>query len=148
VEIQNEVQIRILAPADGAQLDKVAAGVFDGPIINRWKAEFLADPRHHLAVAIINDQIVGMASAVHYVHPDKGPELWVNEVGVAPSFQRQGIAKQLLSCLFQHGATLGCSEAWVLTEEKNVAAIHLYAGAGGKNPDEAAVYFTFSLKAD
>ena len=28
------------------------------------------------------EQIVGFASAVHYVHPDKPPELWINEMGV------------------------------------------------------------------
>ena len=27
--------------------------------------------------------MVGFVSAVHYVHPDKGPELWINEVSVS-----------------------------------------------------------------
>ncbi len=60
-----------------------------------------------------------MASAVHYVHLDKVPELWINEVGVAPSHQRQGIGRRLLEALLQHGRALGCAETWVLTEEEN-----------------------------
>jgi hypothetical protein len=77
--------VRLLGPGDAAVLDRVVEGVFDNPIDPLWRAEFFADPRHHLAVAIDGDLVVGMASAVHYVHPDKPPELWVNEVGVAPA---------------------------------------------------------------
>ena len=78
------VAIRRIGPDDAAVLDRVADDVFDYPIDPRWTAEFLADRRHHLAVALDGDLVVGMASAVHYVHPDKPPELWINEVGVAP----------------------------------------------------------------
>ena len=41
--------------------------------------------------------IVGFASGVHYVHPDKPAELWINEVGVAPTHQRQGIGRRLIA---------------------------------------------------
>jgi hypothetical protein len=49
--------------------------------------QFLSDPRHHLAVAIDEGWVVGMASAVHYVHPDKAPQLFINEVAVTPPYQ-------------------------------------------------------------
>jgi hypothetical protein len=75
--------IHMLGRDDSSVLNCVAPDVFDNTIDPRWTAEYLADPRHHMAVAIIGEQVVGMASAVHYVHPDKAPELWVNEVGVA-----------------------------------------------------------------
>lgn len=79
--------IRVLGRDESDVLSNVAAGVFDHAIDPRWAAEFMADPRHQLAVAIENGQVVGMASAVHHVHPDKPPELWINEVGVAPTNQ-------------------------------------------------------------
>jgi hypothetical protein len=63
--------IRILGPADVSVLDHAASGVFDHTIDPRWTAEFLGDARHHLAVAIDEGQVVGIGSAVHYVHPDK-----------------------------------------------------------------------------
>lgn len=135
--------VRILSPHDASVLDSVAPGVFDNAIDPRWTAEFLADPRHHLAVALVGGQVVGMASAVHYVHPDKPPELWVNEVGVSPAHQGQGIGKQLLAALFARGRALGCGEAWVLTEEGNGAARRLYAAVGGK--EAGVVYVTFPL---
>ncbi len=125
-------RIKILEPGHASVLDRVSPGVFDNPIDPRWTAEFLADSRHHLAVAIDGDMVVGMASAVHYVHPDKPPELWINEVGVAPTHRTQGIGRRLLDALFERGRALGCRQAWVATEPGNLPARRLYAGAGGK----------------
>jgi ribosomal protein S18 acetylase RimI-like enzyme len=142
------VDIRILGPADGAVLQNVAPDVFDNPIDMRWSAEFLSDPRHHLAVAIENNQVVGMASGVHYVHPDKPPELWVNEVGVAPTHQGRGVGRQVLAALLAHGRTLGCAEAWVLTSYSNTAARRMYAATGGIEEDEAPLMITFPLAGD
>ena len=61
--------IRVLGSDDTAVLEQVAVDVFDNEVDPRWSTEFLADPRHHLAVALDDGQAVGMASAVHYVHP-------------------------------------------------------------------------------
>jgi ribosomal protein S18 acetylase RimI-like enzyme len=135
--------IRFLGPADAAVLANVAPEVFDNEIDPRWTAEFLADPRHHIAVALSGEQVVGMATAVHYLHPDKAPELWINEVGVAPSFRNQGIGKQLVAMLLSRGRALGCTEAWLGTEESNTAARRLYAAVGGV--EDSMVYVTFEL---
>jgi aminoglycoside 6'-N-acetyltransferase I len=124
------VSIRILGRADASVLDRVAPGVFDDAVDPTLTAEFLADPRHHIAVAVHVGEVVGMATAVHYVHPDKPSELWVNEVGVAPAYQRRGIGTRLLEALFEHGRALGCKEAWLGAEEANVAARRLYARLG------------------
>ena len=135
--------IRLLGPADAAVLANVAQEVFDNELDPRWTAGFLADPRHHIVVALAGEQVVGMATAVHYVHPDKGPELWINEVGVAPSFRNQGIGKQLIAMLLSRGRAVGCTEAWLGAEESNTAARRLYAAAGGV--EEPMVYVTFEL---
>jgi len=137
--------IRLLGPTDVSVLDNVASGVFDNEVNPRWTAEFLADPRHHMVVAMVGEQVVGMASAVHYLHPDKPPELWVNEVGVAPIHQNHGIGKQLVTTLLSHGRSLGCTEAWLGTEQSNIAARRLYAAVGGQ--EEPMVYVTFQLVA-
>jgi ribosomal protein S18 acetylase RimI-like enzyme len=138
--------IRVLGASEAAVLDRVAADVFDNDVDARWTAEFFADPRHHLVVAIDEDTVVGMASAVHYVHPDKPPELWINEVGVAPSHQRQGIGRALLETLFALGRELGCREAWVLTEDENAAARGLYAAVGGEETRPVMVSFELASR--
>ncbi len=139
------ISIRILGPEDGAVLQHVAPDVFDNPIDARWSAEFLADSRHHLAVAIDDGLVVAMASALHYVHPDKPRELWVNEVGVAPTHQGRGIGRQTLAALLAHAKTLGCQEAWVLTSADNGAARRMYAAVGGREEAEPPVMITFDL---
>lgn len=137
--------IRVLTADDAAALDRVAPGVFDQPIDPRWSAECLADPRHHLAVAIEDGVIIGMASGVHYVHPDKPPELWVNEVGVAPTHQGQGIGRRLLTALFEHARALGCDEAWVLTDRSNERARRMYAAAGGVEARDDTLMIAFYI---
>jgi GNAT superfamily N-acetyltransferase len=135
------LEIRILRAGDERILDNVADGVFDGPVDNALRAEFLRDPRHHLSVGIEDGIVVGFASAVHYVHPDKPPQLWINEVAVSPSHQRKGIAKAVLSALISLGRELGCTEAWVLKDEANAAARALYRSAGGMESAHIMVSF-------
>ncbi len=138
-------EVRLLGVGDEALLADVAPDVFDNPVQPRLAAEFLADPRHHLAVALDAGRIVGFASAVHYVHPDKPPDLWVNEVGVAPTHQRRGVATELLRALFDAGRAVGCGEAWVLTERSNVPAMRLYGALGGLEATDDTVMFEFPL---
>ena len=135
------LEIRLLGRDDAPVLDHVAAGVFDHPVDPARTREFLDDARHHLAVAVEDGCVVGMASAVHYVHPDKAPQLFVNEVAVAPTHQSRGIARQLFALMLAHGRALGCTEAWVGTEETNTHARRLYAGADGM--PEPFVMYTF-----
>jgi aminoglycoside 6'-N-acetyltransferase I len=143
------MEIRILRRGDEAVLANVAPDVFDDPVDAGAAAEFLADPRHHIAVAVEDGVVVGFASAVHYVHPDDPrPELWINEVGVAPAARGQGVAKALLHAVLEVGRALGCSEAWVLTDRANAAAMRLYAAFSGLEPPEDAVMFTFRLDTD
>jgi GNAT superfamily N-acetyltransferase len=139
------VEIRVLGREDSSVLGNVAAGVFDHPVATAWCTEFFEDPRHHLVVALEEEVVVGFASAVHYVHPDKPPELWINEVGVAPSHQRQGIGRRLLAALLDLGGRLGCVQAWVLTSPGNTAARQLYAAAGGQEAAELSVMYEFPL---
>jgi ribosomal protein S18 acetylase RimI-like enzyme len=141
------VEIKLLGPTDSHYLNEVAEDVFDDPIIESAAQEFLNDPRHRLVVALDNDVVVGFVSAVIYVHPDKpAPELWINEIGVAPTYQRQGIGKALLQYLLEESKQLGCTEAWVLTDRANLAAMAMYKSAGGVETPPDPTMFTFKLQ--
>jgi ribosomal protein S18 acetylase RimI-like enzyme len=125
------IEIRVLGKGDEAILARVAADVFDSPIHPDLTREFLNDPRHHIAVAIDDSLVVGFASGVHYLHPDKPPELWINEVGVAPTHHRRGLGRQVVEALLDVGRARRCRSAWVLTDRGNLAAMALYSRAGG-----------------
>jgi aminoglycoside 6'-N-acetyltransferase I len=140
------IEVKLLTTADGDRLRRVAADVFDDPIDPGRASEFLRDPRHQLVVALDEDVVVGFVSAVVYVHPDKPqPELWINEVGVAPTHHQRGIGRRLIEVMLDAGRQLGCREAWVLTERSNPAAMRLYAASGGDESADDVVMFTFDL---
>lgn len=141
-----QVEVRLLGPGDAAVFTRCAEGVLDDQIDWRRAREFLADPRHHLAAAIIDGVVVGLVSAVHYVHPDKShPELWINEVGVAEAHRRQGLGRRLLEAILEAGRAAGCREAWVLAERGNQAAVALYRAAGASEPAVDQVMLEFKL---
>jgi ribosomal protein S18 acetylase RimI-like enzyme len=136
------IDIKVLHAGDEQLLANVAEDVFDHAVDVSTAARFLADPRHHIAVAVDEGKVVGFASGVHYLHPDKPvPELFVNEVGVAPSHQGRGLGKAVMNALLQHGRELGCSQAWVLTDRDNTAAMRLYTACGGKDTDHVMLEF-------
>jgi GNAT superfamily N-acetyltransferase len=139
------VDIVMLEASNEALLRNVAPDVFDNPVDPRLAAEFVRDPRHHLAMAIHDSQVVGMASGVHYVHPDKAPELWINEVAVSPAHRGLGVGRRLVERLCERGRELGCVEAWVLTDHDNPAAMRMYANAGGVEHPVAVAMFEFRL---
>jgi GNAT superfamily N-acetyltransferase len=142
------MEIRILQPGDEDVLRMVGPDVFDSPSDRPATSEFLRDSRHHIVVAIDGGVVVGFASAVHYVHPDKpSPELWINEVGVASTHRGRGLGKAILQKLFDRARTLGCVEAWVLTDRGNQGAMRLYGSRGGIEAPTDQVMFTFRLDA-
>ena len=140
------VEIKLLTSADSHYLNNVAEDVFDDPVVEVSAQEFLNDPRHRLVIALDGHLVVGFVSAVIYLHPDKpAPELWINEVGVAPTHQRQGIGKRLLQAALENAKQAGCTEAWVLTERTNEAAMAMYKSAGGDETLPDPTMFTFKL---
>jgi len=139
-------KVRLIGPEDLDLLDRVAKNVFDNPIVESSAREFLGDARHRLVVALDENTVVGFVSAVIYVHPDKpAPELWINEIGVAPSHQRQGIGKALMQAILEEAKRSGCSEAWVLTDRTNLPAMAMYTRAGGEEAVPDQTMFTFKL---
>lgn len=161
------VTVRMAGPADAGRLTRVHPDVFDHELHNQWTQEFLQDERHHLAIAVADeapggltlggadamlsrdshralDQIVGMASAVHYVHPDKPAELWINEVGVATPYRGQHIGRRLIETLLSHARDLGIQTAWVLTDPDNSAAQNLYESTGAQRTP--TLMYTYRLR--
>ena len=127
-----DTEIRLLGPGDEHVLENVATDVFDHDIIPTQASRFLNDPGHYLAVAIADGLVVGMASANEYLHPDKPVQIWVNEMGVCPEWQRQGIGTRLLDTILALARDRGFAEIWLGTEDHNVPARGLYKSLGGR----------------
>lgn len=108
-------------------LDALAPDVFDHPVDPTQLKNFIGDPRHVMMLAVEDGLVVGMASAVEYFHPDKQPQLWINEVGVSPAYRRRGIGRRLTTALVDFAVQRGCSYAWLGTDLKNIAAQACFA---------------------
>ena len=102
-----------------ALLDRVENEVFDAPIRPDALAAFLDDSRHVMMLAEAEGRVVGMASGSELLHPDKAPQLFINEVGVAPGWRRRGIARALVAGLVEVARVRGCDYVWLGTETDN-----------------------------
>ena len=114
--------IHLVSSENSEILDRIGADVFDDPIDTPQLYAFLDDMRHIMFVAVHEETVVGMASAVEYFHPDKNPQLWINEIGVASTHRRLGIGRSLVKALLAEAKARGCVSAWLGTDIDNESA--------------------------
>jgi ribosomal protein S18 acetylase RimI-like enzyme len=127
--------MRIERVADAAAVER-AADLFDAPPLPAATARFLADPGHHLLLAYDDGGgPIGMISGVETTHPDKGTEMLIYELGVAPAARQRGVATALVRALADVARAAGCYGMWVGTEPDNLAAQATYRRSGAN--DEA-----------
>ena len=120
-----------IRPALTAEEIVAASPLLDAPARADATARFLAEPGHHLLVAYLGAEPVGMVSGVELTHPDKGTEMFLYELGVAEAHRRHGIGRRLVAALADLARGSGCYGMWVLTDAENTAALAAYRAAGG-----------------
>ncbi|ESY44228.1 GNAT family N-acetyltransferase [Mesorhizobium sp. RSR380A] len=140
------VEIRRLYPGDDALVKRIAEDVFDEPVRADRLSAYLASSGHMIIVALADGVVVGQCAAVIHRHLDKVSELYIDEVGVSPAYQRHGIARKMLDAMFALGREQGCGEAWVGTEPDNVPARALYESRKEVHgPAESFVMYVYEL---
>ncbi|MFB6894299.1 GNAT family N-acetyltransferase [Kitasatospora sp. NPDC056327] len=110
---------------------RAAGHLFDSPPLPEATGRFLADERHHLLVAYVDDAPAGMVTGVETTHPDKGTEMFLYELGVDGRYRGRGIGPALTEALADLARDLGCYGMWVVTDDDNMAARSVYRRAGG-----------------
>ena len=123
------VEIRELGPGD-VEAVLAAPHLFDEPPRREWSESFLRRDGNHLLVAYIDDEPAGFVSGVEVLHPDKGVEMMLYELGVDEAFRRRGVGRELVGALVDVARRLGCRTVWVLTEPDNNPALDTYRAAG------------------
>lgn len=79
----------------------------------------------------IDGKIAGVVCVGVYGHgSEKGPILWIRELAVNPDYQGKGIGRKLLGQAFNYGLQKGATRAFLLADECNYGAIHLYKSMG------------------
>ena len=127
-----------LRELSGGDEDAVQAlnHLFDDDASEPATLRFLAEPGHHLLVAYEHGAAAGFVTGVEMVHPDKGTEMFLYELGVDDRFRNRGIGTALVTALTEVARRAGCYGMWVLTDENNPAALRTYAAAGGTDPQQ------------
>ncbi len=124
--------MRIERVVDAAAVGR-AAELFDGPLLAQATADFISRAGHHLLFA--HDEagrVVGMVSGVETTHPDKGTEMFLYELSVAPDARRHGVATELVRALAALATERDCYGMWVGVDEDNDAALATYRRAGAR----------------
>ncbi|MEO1278203.1 MAG: GNAT family N-acetyltransferase [Planctomycetota bacterium] len=144
------IEYRELGPNDAALLAAAPDGLFDNAIDAQQAAAFLADEWHHIILAIDDGTSLPVAfvSANGYLHPDKPPQAWINELSTLEAYRGRGIATELVRRMLDVLRARGYREVWLATEHENAAARAVYrrvmAERGGSE-DPAVVVYEFPL---
>jgi len=94
---------------------------------------FLADDRHYLVAAYVEDEPVGMLLGYRLSRLDgRPPMMFVWELGVVEHHRRRGIGRALVEEAKRLGNEDGCRSMLIPTETSNEAAMALYRSAGGE----------------
>ncbi|TCS17327.1 GNAT family N-acetyltransferase [Caulobacter sp. BK020] len=137
------ITTRRLTRETAGLLENIADEVFDDEIsVQRLKA-YLESPGHLMILAVCGKQVIGQIAAYVHRHPDQASDVYIDNLGVAPPFQRRGVARRLVDEVLAWGKTLGCDQAWVVTDPENHAARALYEGRGAAA--EPIVMFSYKL---
>jgi aminoglycoside 6'-N-acetyltransferase I len=139
-----QIRVHRASTGDLSEIERFAEA-FDNPVIPQEAERFLADPRHTLLLGYLDDRPAGLASAVEVFHPDKQPQLFLNEIGVIPTARRHGIATALIQELEQIAQQRSCTTIWVLSDEQNPPAMALYRSTGGHRNGQHQVMFEYHL---
>ena len=136
--------IRRLGPADEA-LVHAAAPLFDDPPREDATRRFLAEPGHHLLLALEGEVPLGFVTGVETVHPDKGAEMYLYELSVDEPFRRRGIGRALVLALAELARERGCHGMWAPVDPDNDAALETYRSAAA-DEESPAVAFAWRLQ--
>ena len=137
------IGIHRISETNAEILGQVAEDVFDDDIDPTRLSAYLRSSERLLVVAVADKRVIGQVAAYIHLHPDRAADLYIDNLGVTPAFQRRGIARRLVDEVFAWGKTLGCGQAWIVTETDNDAARALYEKHGATA--EPIVMFSYAL---
>jgi len=137
------VDVKRLGPGDGHLLRDVAEDVFDDELVADRVAHFLNDDNHILIVAYLKGRVIGQLAAMVHRHLDSPSEVYIDNLGVTPLHQRQGVATKMIERMLEIAREFGCQSVWAATEIDNEVAAALYRRTGAVG--ETVSMFSYAL---
>lgn len=117
-------------------LDAAMDDVFDDDV-DQVRLDALLAAGQLIVVAVTNGAVVGQVQAMIQHHVDGPPQLYIDNLGVAPTHQRRGIAQRLVDEVIGWSKEAGCVETWIVTDLDNDVANAFYRSLGAERTDVA-----------
>jgi ribosomal protein S18 acetylase RimI-like enzyme len=117
------------------------------PLAESEAAAFLREPRNYIDVAFDGERPIGMLLAYELQRRHGPPKmLFIYELGVDVDYRRRGIGRTLLRRAAERASECGISRAFLITDERNTAALALYRGEGAirEQDDDVVLEFDFA----
>ena len=137
------MDVRLLEPGDEGVMVGYDKDAFDAEVTPAQLTAYLAAPLHKMAVAVVDGVVVGQARAVLHVQPDEPLGLYLDNLGVAETHKRKGLATAMVAALKRWGQAKGAQSFWVATESDNEEGLGFYRALGLKG--EGMTYFEDSF---
>lgn len=105
---------------------------------------FLSNPMCWIYACIENNRVIGFAYGYELNRlNNRGNMLYIHEVGVLPSFQRQGIGRKILTEIKSLCKLSGVCKIFLFTQKSNIPACALYESLGGEtaHADDVSYFF-------
>ena len=126
------MEIRALGIGDLPLICGASPGLFDHRVKPDQARAFLESPLCEMVAAVAGEDLLAFASGTVLLHPDKAPNLFVNEVGTREGHRRQGLASAVCRALFDRARVRGCEGIWLGAEPEDGPALALYRRLGGE----------------
>lgn len=93
------------------------------------------------------EHLAGIVCVAIYAkdHP-KGAVLWIRELAVRPEFQNRGYGRKLLEDAFQYGREFGAKRVFLMADDINENAKHLYRSVGFEPTDEVQIDLYYEVR--
>ena len=138
------MSVRRLMAGDEKILEEALRRFGEGHAVDA--SRFLATPGAVIFLAEEDGVPVGQIYGHTLVHPDGETTMLMYAVAVVEGALRRGHGKRLVDAFIEHARSAGHTEVWVLTDERNRAALSLYAAAGARRDPTDQVLFTWRLR--
>ncbi|MBU5593197.1 GNAT family N-acetyltransferase [Clostridium sp. MSJ-4] len=98
---------------------------------DEWVKEWNEDENSCVLVAEENSEIIGVCCLnIYGFYSEKGPVLWLREIGVMPRWQGKGIGYALINKAFKWGEEHGAKRSFLACDIENCNGIRLYEKFG------------------
>lgn len=104
---------------------------------------FTANPYHFVAVALVNEQVVGLAMynmTYHNICFNTVHGIYLENLYILPNFRGQGIGKALLTYVAGEAKAKSCSRVEWWVKRNNIEASNFYKSMGAIELDDLAIY--------